>query len=210
MKYENGKDTRDEILSQARKLFFKKGFNNTGIREIAQRANVTSGALYRHFKSKEDILDCIISPYTDDWLRQCETMHREFNKEIEKAHSKEEIKALFVGGEASWLYNYIKENVDVWEFVIFNSEGTKYKDFFDDYIRLESEMSIKLLNKYDSDKKYLQVASEIEIYYFIKGIYRMALSLFDNSFDEGKRLNFLKLIEGVNKSFWKKIFMIED
>ncbi len=210
MKYANGLDTRDEIVKQARKLFFTKGFKNTGIREIAKASNVTSGALYRHFKNKEDILDSIISPYTDDWLKQSEMLHKEFSKEIEKANSKREIESLFVRGEAKWLYAYIKENVDIWEFVIFNSDGTKYKNFFDDYIRLEANMSIKALDKYDKQKNYLKIASETEIYYFIKGVYTMALSLFNKDFDEEKRLNFLMLIEDVNRSFWKKIFMIED
>lgn len=208
MKYINGKDTKNEIIKQSKKLFFANGFKNTGIRQIAKAANVTSGALYRHFNSKEDILDAIISPYTDDWLMRCENIHRQFNEEIKKAKDKEEIKKLLLREESHWFYNYIKQNADIWEFVLFKSEGTKYNDYFDNYVKFEADLTIKLLQEIDKEKNYLKVASDIEIYYVIKNVYTMALSLFDKNFDEQRRINFLGIIEDMNKSFWKKIFTI--
>lgn len=51
---------RKQLLSSARKLFVKKGFRGTTTDEIARKANVTKGALYYHFKSKEDILFALV------------------------------------------------------------------------------------------------------------------------------------------------------
>lgn len=48
------------ILATAAKLFAQKGFYATGMRTIARRAKVSIGAIYHHFKGKEEILEGIL------------------------------------------------------------------------------------------------------------------------------------------------------
>lgn len=45
-----------QLLMSAQKLFAKKGYKDTTTNEIARDAKLTKGALYFHFKNKEDIL----------------------------------------------------------------------------------------------------------------------------------------------------------
>ncbi len=47
---------RRQLLIAARSLFLKKGFRGTTTEEIARKAKLTKGALYFHFKNKQDIL----------------------------------------------------------------------------------------------------------------------------------------------------------
>jgi len=46
---------RNQILKAARKLFFDKGFKSITIDHIARRAELSKGAVYLYFKSKEEI-----------------------------------------------------------------------------------------------------------------------------------------------------------
>ncbi|MDQ5985747.1 MAG: hypothetical protein CSYNP_01464 [Syntrophus sp. SKADARSKE-3] len=46
---------RQAILKAARKLFFEKGFKNVTVESIAKKADISKGAVYLHFKSKEEI-----------------------------------------------------------------------------------------------------------------------------------------------------------
>lgn len=46
---------RQSILKAARKLFFEKGFKNVTVESIARKANISKGAVYLHFKSKDEI-----------------------------------------------------------------------------------------------------------------------------------------------------------
>lgn len=49
--------TVEKILGAARKLFLEKGYDNTTIQDIVDElGGLTKGAVYHHFKSKEDII----------------------------------------------------------------------------------------------------------------------------------------------------------
>jgi len=46
---------RQTILKAARKLFFEKGFKHVTVESISRKADISKGAVYLHFKSKEEI-----------------------------------------------------------------------------------------------------------------------------------------------------------
>jgi AcrR family transcriptional regulator len=52
------------ILSAARQLFAARGFSATSIDDIAGRAGVAKGAVYHHFKSKEQIFARVFEQMT--------------------------------------------------------------------------------------------------------------------------------------------------
>jgi AcrR family transcriptional regulator len=47
---------RDVIVSVALKLFYRNGFNATGIERITKEAGVSKKTLYNHFKSKDELV----------------------------------------------------------------------------------------------------------------------------------------------------------
>jgi len=52
-------DTKTRIKDVALELFTNQGYEQTSLREIAERLGVTKAALYYHFKSKEEIVESI-------------------------------------------------------------------------------------------------------------------------------------------------------
>ncbi len=52
---------RSQILDIALSIVHTKGIHSLTLREIADRAGVSEAALFRHFKSKEDIVDSLAS-----------------------------------------------------------------------------------------------------------------------------------------------------
>jgi AcrR family transcriptional regulator len=51
-----GSTRREEILAVAGEVFIERGFEAATTREIAMRAGILSGALYHHFRTKEEML----------------------------------------------------------------------------------------------------------------------------------------------------------
>jgi AcrR family transcriptional regulator len=60
---------RDLILEAAIELFRAKGFDATGIDEIGAAAGVTGPAVYRHYASKQDVLDGAVRVGTEEVLQ---------------------------------------------------------------------------------------------------------------------------------------------
>ncbi len=48
-------EKEERIIKAATELIFAKGFEATKMDEIAQRADVSKGSLYLHFKTKDEI-----------------------------------------------------------------------------------------------------------------------------------------------------------
>ena len=59
------KEKRDLFIISALTVFEEKGFNNTRIKDITERANTSVGNFYNYFNSKEDVIEVIISGLTE-------------------------------------------------------------------------------------------------------------------------------------------------
>ena len=54
---ERGADKREAILQAALELFVERGFHGTAVPEVADRAGVGAGTIYRYFVSKEALVN---------------------------------------------------------------------------------------------------------------------------------------------------------
>ncbi len=58
-KYESTKVRQKQIIDAARKLIIKYGSEHVTIKRIAKEVGISEAAIYRHFKSKKDILSLL-------------------------------------------------------------------------------------------------------------------------------------------------------
>lgn len=63
----NKEAPRAALLEAGKRILMEKGYNNTGIQEVVQAAEVPKGSFYYYFKSKEDfglqVIDCFAQSY---------------------------------------------------------------------------------------------------------------------------------------------------
>jgi len=57
------------IASKATKLFIKKGFSDTSMRDISRATRITLGNLYSYIKKKEDVLCLVFELYHKSWIK---------------------------------------------------------------------------------------------------------------------------------------------
>ncbi len=71
-----GRNTRDEIVAVAMRMFIDRGYDKTSLREIAEEIGVTKAALYYHFRTKEEIAQAALDAHISrldallEWVRQ--------------------------------------------------------------------------------------------------------------------------------------------
>jgi AcrR family transcriptional regulator len=63
------KETRSRILKVSLDLFSKLGYDGTGIADICNTANVSKGAFYHHFRSKQAVFLALLY----DWLNELDS-----------------------------------------------------------------------------------------------------------------------------------------
>lgn len=55
------KQREEQIVNAAEKVFFERGFDNSTMDDVAGAAELSKGALYTYFKTKNELCICIVS-----------------------------------------------------------------------------------------------------------------------------------------------------
>ena len=118
----NSSDVRGHLLSVARELFYRRGYQRVTMRAIATRAAMSQGNIYNYFPTKALLFEAILAPAltaidafdnqcvdldptSRDWIvSMLPTLMREFSKLMERYHR--ELHIMFCGVQGSCLVNY--------------------------------------------------------------------------------------------------------
>lgn len=60
---------KKEFLMAALELFYKKGYENTTIKDIIDELGVSKGAFYHYFQSKEDVIVALAKDFTESAVK---------------------------------------------------------------------------------------------------------------------------------------------
>jgi AcrR family transcriptional regulator len=66
---ERGEATRDALLTAARALFAERGYAGVGTEEVVRHAGVTRGALYHHFRDKQDLFRAVFEQTEEEIMQ---------------------------------------------------------------------------------------------------------------------------------------------
>jgi AcrR family transcriptional regulator len=61
-------DTRRTLVDAARRLFARGGYAGTSLDQVCKQAGVTKGALYHHFRNKEDLFAAVLAVVEEDFV----------------------------------------------------------------------------------------------------------------------------------------------
>jgi len=61
-------EIKDHIIQTASELFYRNGYNSTGINEIIKESGIAKATLYNHFKSKEELCISYLKYMNENFL----------------------------------------------------------------------------------------------------------------------------------------------
>ena len=153
-----GMTTKERIADEALTLFAAKGFSGTTVKDIADAVGIKDASLYKHFKSKKEILNTIVEeayvhmgnmsdslgiPSGDGSLEDAAEFFRGINRETIIALGKEVFKFYLTDDYMSrfWKLANLEQynNRDFYELYrrLFTEEGIEYqKNLFAEMIRM--------------------------------------------------------------------------
>lgn len=136
-------NTKNLIIEVARTIFLDEGFKKANIRDIANKAEVSTGAIYGYFENKEKLYEAAIGPlpkeYYHKYLKAIKKIHdsdfQETMNIIKKNH--------FAGIEL--FLDYIYADPIAWKLVV-KGKGTSYHKHLDIIVTHEIEAFITYLD----------------------------------------------------------------
>ena len=137
----NKSETHEIVLKAAKKEFLEKGFENASIRSIGEKAGMTSAALYRHAKSKEDLFCQLVDPFVNEFMNRCMKHKKQSYNMIDNNNDLFNVN----DNEIAIFIDLSDKYQEEMKLVFCRSAGTKYETFIHEFIEMQQNEMEKVL-----------------------------------------------------------------
>ncbi len=134
-----------KILVSAKEEFLQKGFAEASLREICQKAGVTTGALYKRFSGKEELFTAVLEPTLKDINALSEAVEQSNYEHLERA----EMQAVWDMSEAThqrWI-EFLYSRYDGFKLLLCCSAGSVYANFLNDFVAENTKHTLAFVEK---------------------------------------------------------------
>ena len=138
--------TKERILECATQEFLEKGFSDASIREIATRARVTTGAIYNHFGSKDNLFNQIVKKTADNLMKLFIETHEISRKQNMMYTSKKKDVEKNFDNTTGIILAYFYDNWVNIKLIFKCSKGSKYETLYEEMIEIEEENTIAMIS----------------------------------------------------------------
>ena len=134
------------ILDAAKAEFLAKGYRHASVRSIAASVGVTTGALYRYYANKEALFDALVALPAETMFQRFKEYSEEYSKRglDDQLSHLSEISRDPNGGISEFL-RYVYQNYDAFKLIACCSVGTKYENYVEKLIEVETRSSTALV-----------------------------------------------------------------
>ncbi|EFW36799.1 TetR/AcrR family transcriptional regulator [Treponema phagedenis] len=137
-------NTKAKILFVAKEEFLKKGFSGTSVRAIAEKAELTTGALYNLFKNKDSIFTALVEKAFEDFLRIL-AHHAEPDYDMKTT----DLAVIRTESNKRFLkfVDFFYDNWDTMKLLVCHSKGSSYEHIFDKAIDYMEKQTVEWLKR---------------------------------------------------------------
>ena len=195
----------EKILACAKEEFLEKGYSEASLRTIAAKADTTTGSIYSRFRDKEGLFDALVKPAADGliqiFLQIQETFH------AAKAEEQPKLLEQYTVSGMDGMLDYVYDHFDEFRLLLDASYGTRYQDFVEHLVDIETEYTYKYMEATAS----LQDGSEITEEF----VHITARAMFDSMFevvrhrmDRDTARKYLHMLEKYHYGGWGAIIKL--
>ena len=190
------------IIKVAKQEFLKKGFMKASMREIGKKVGLTQAALYRHFKNKEDMFNCLVEPFVNQLLNYAKTHEENAYESYNETKSSEAM----VSDNVVIMMKYFLQNYrDELKLIVSCSHGTKYENFIHDLIKDETKQTLKAINYIRDNGVNIREINIDELHVLLSAYMSAILEPIAHDWPYEKAVKCLDLIEEFFIPAWKNL-----
>jgi len=159
------------LIESARKIFRQKGFMTAQLSEICKDAGVTTGAVYKRYKGKEELFEAIVKDTIDTMNNILITSQ---GTDPAKLSDKELVDTWTNSEENTMLWcKRLLEMRDGLEILLNCSEGTKYSRFHDEWLEKMSDIDYAFLKELQDRGLADKSVSRLELHVMVSAMWQL-------------------------------------
>lgn len=132
-----------QILECAKEEFMQKGFADTSMRTIAEKAGFTTGMLYSRFADKNELFSALVKEGADKLYSYFADVQEEF-AEFPAAQQVTEMQT-YTSGKMRTVLDIIYEYFDTFKLIVCHSAGSSYERYIDRMIEYETDSTERFM-----------------------------------------------------------------
>lgn len=136
-------DTQQQILAAGRIEFLDKGFQDASLRRIAQRAGVTTGAIYGYYADKAALFEALVEPAATQFRNRFQAVQAAFAA----LPPAEQITGMreYSSQSLQDLLDDVYAHADAFRLIVCRSAGTVYEDYIEGLVEAEAEATAQFV-----------------------------------------------------------------
>ncbi len=189
----------DKIVKAATAEFLKCGFQDASLRQIAQRANISTGALYTRYENKDALFCSIIEDALCEISKEFEPMHKIYMEAQQSGTAEKMIEA--IQQEEKVYLDIIFQYYDQCVLLFCKSEGSSVQSKLEQFMEYKAKETVAYLKKIseqevDADGIELILSEQFQCYRWI----------LQKGMSKEKTISCLKTVEAFHEAGWRDLF----
>ena len=190
---ESAVETKSKLLESAKKEFLEKGFMGASLRTIAANAGVTTGAMYRHFKDKDDFFCALVDQAIDVTIKTVSLAdsahHLDFGNPLSQEHFDVESK------ETNNFLNYIYDNFDIFTLLLTKASGSTHEHFQEEICELYTKNCEQTFNWMYKNKISTKKIDKMTIHFIASTVINAFVEIITHKMSKKAAFQYIQNIE---------------
>lgn len=200
-------EVMEEILKAAKEEFLTLGYTEGSMRNIAKKANLTTGSLYYRFLDKAEMLDAVVGNEAEELLTMFKRIQNDFaKKEIENQVSE---MASYTENGLHVMIDYIYDHYDVFKIIICRSKGSKYEFYIDSLVDIEVENTYRFINELKEKNLKVREPNEDLIHILCTSFFASIFEVVQHDMKREEALKYADEIYAFNEAGWSVLLGLD-
>lgn len=171
----------DNLLVSAKECFLEKGYLATMLRDVCQRAGVTTGALYKRYKGKEELFDAVVEPAVK---KLNEVVGAATQQDVSEYTDEQLIRPWRLSGQGirQW-FDMLEEIRDGFILLVSSkSDGSRYSNFHHEWVQRMTEVDFVYIEEIKKRNLIRQDISKRELHVLLTCFWQLYYEPFIHGF----------------------------
>lgn len=199
-------NTRENILSTARKHFLRDGFAGASLRSIVKDAGLTTGAFYKYFPTKESLFDALIDPYVEHIFQIYDDVLADF-EELSAGEQTDHMMASSEDG-TDRIVDYVYDHYDSFRLLLKCGDSGKYTEFIHNMVEREIKSTENYIEMIRSSGVDIPTIDEGVLHMVSTGFFSSVFQIIEHDIDKETAKKNITQLKEFQTGGWERLLGI--